>query len=270
MFGLFGGGKSAEAASVIAAELGAQLQKQTKMPQGSASASQGSDFECRIVQLRGHAPAGEWVPEVIPEETQPVYVVPATAGQPALAILSDSDFHLQVWELSSDKRSRFIKRRPVLLDTAQEGWGMYFPIQVACLPGRQVAVAVGYTAPMIKRALYLYATASNQFRRIDSIESDMWGSPGSFETLAVSASAKLVNYRTGAIRLGAENYVYRYDHILLFSATHPQGLEVIKLGLDDGNLLEWAMQGKTLWLRTHDKRKQPQQFVWSLDLQRVL
>lgn len=272
MFGLFGGGKSAEAASVIAPELGALLQKQSKMPQGGASASQGSGFECRIAQLRGHAPKGEWVAEVIPEETQPVYIVPATHGQPALAILADSDFRLQVWELSSDKQARFIEQRPVKLEAAQEAWGMYFALEVACLPGHQVALAVGYTAPMMKRALFLYTPDSNQFRRIDGIESDMSGPPpfSSFETLAASPTAKLVNYRTGVIRLGAENYVYRYNHILLFSPSHPQGLEVLKLGLDDGNLREWAMQGKTLWLRTHDKRKQPKDFIWSLDLQRVL
>lgn len=271
MFGLFGGGKSAETASVIAPQLAALMQKQSKMPQISP-ASQGGDAECRIAQLRGHAPTGEWVPEAIPEQTQPVYVVPAAAGQPALAILADAEFHLQVWELSSDKQARFVKRRPVKLEAAQEAWGMYFPLAVACLPGRQAAVAVGYTAPMMKRALYLYAADSNQFRRIDSIESDMSGPPpfSSFETLAISSNAKLVNYRTGVIRLGAENYVYRYNHILLFSPSHPQGLELIKLGLDDGNLREWAMQGKTLWLRTQDKRKQPQDFVWSLDLQRVL
>jgi hypothetical protein len=272
MFGLFGGKKTAETATVVAPELGTLLQKQSKMPQLNAPASQGSDAECRIAQLRGHAPTGEWVPEVIPEQTQPVFIVPGTAGQPALAILADSDFHLQVWELSSDKPARFIKRRTGKLDAAQEAWGMYFPLEVACLPGHQVAVAVGYTAPMMKRALYLYAADSNQFHRIDGIESDMSGPPpfSSFETLAVSPTAKLVNYRTGVIRLAAENYVYRYNHILLFSPSHPQGLEVIKLGLDDGNLREWAMQGETLWLRTHDKRKPTQDIVWSLDLQRVL
>lgn len=272
MFGLFGGGKSAEAASVIAPELGALLQKQSKMPPTSAAPSQASNTACRIAQLRGHAPSGEWVPEAIPEQTQPAYIVPGAAGQPALAILADADFHLQVWELSADEPARFVKQRPAKLDPAQQAWGMYFPLAVACLPGHQVAVAVGYTAPMMKRALYLYSVDLNQFRRIDDIESDMSGPPpfSSFETLAVSPTAKLVNYRTGLIRLGAENYVNRYNHILLFSPSHPQGLEVIKLGLDDGNLREWAMQGKTLWLRTHDKRKQPQDFVWSLDLQRVL
>lgn len=272
MFGLFGGNKTTETATAIAPEIGAQLQAQNAMPQASGSAPQQRDFECTVAELRGHPPGGEWVSEAVNGETQPVYIIPAAGGRPALAILADPQYRMQIWELSDGKPARFVKQRSVALDPAQGAWAMYFAIEVACLPGHQVAVAVGYTAPAMKRALYLYTPESNEFRRVDAIESDKSGPPpfSSFETLTISPTAKLVNYRTGVLRLGAENYVYQHNHILLFSPNHPHGLEVIKLGLDDGNLREWTMQGKTLWLRTHDKRKQPKDFIWSLDLHRVL
>jgi hypothetical protein len=92
----------------------------------------------------------------------------------------------------------------------------------------------------------------------------------SFETLVATADARLVKYRTGVIRLSAGNFAYQYEHVLLFSPRYPQGMAVLKLGIDDGNVRAWAMQGKTLWLQTHDKRKQPKNFTWSLDLNRVL
>jgi hypothetical protein len=47
-------------------------------------------------------------------------------------------------------------------------------------------------------------------------------------------------------------------------------LEVLKLGIDDGNVRAWAMQGKTLCLQTQDKRKQVKDFAWVLDLNKVL
>lgn len=272
MFGLFGGKKTAETATVIAPEIGEPLRTQNAMPQARSTVKQQSDFECKVAEFRGHPPGGEWVTEEVNGETQPVYLIPATAGQPALAILADPQYRMQIWEMSNDKPARFVRQRSVALDAAQGTWAMYFAIEVACLPGQHVAVAVGYSAPAMKRALYLYAPKSNEFRRVDAIESDKSGPPpfSSFETLAISPTAKLVNYRTGVVRLGAENYVYQHNHILLFSPIHPKGLEVVKLGLDDGNLREWTMQGKTLWLRTHDRRKQPKDFIWSLDLHRVL
>jgi hypothetical protein len=44
---------------------------------------------------------------------------------------------------------------------------------------------------------------------------------------------------------------------------------VLKLGLDDGNVRRWAMNGHTLWLDTVDLRTNAT-FVWSLDLSKVI
>ncbi len=46
---------------------------------------------------------------------------------------------------------------------------------------------------------------------------------------------------------------------------------MLKLGLDDGNVADGRIVGRTLWLRTEDRRneKQPGRFVWSLDLSAV-
>jgi hypothetical protein len=272
MFGLFGGKKSAHPVTTVAAQVGAQLQKQARMPDQLAAPVVPSHPECQTAELRGHAPDGKWTGEQISGETQPVFIVPAGASEPALAILGDSKARMQVWELSSDKPARFVKQRPVTLDANQGSWLMYFPVAASCLPGQQVALSVSHTAPIMKEALYIYSRAGNQFRRIGIIEPEMSGPPpfSSFETLAAAPDARLVLYRTGVIRLNAGNYAYQYDHILLFSARHPQGIEIVKLGIDGGNVRTWAMQGKTLWLQTHDKRQQPKDFSWSLDLSRVL
>ena len=82
----------------------------------------------------------------------------------------------------------------------------------------------------------------------------------------------MVLWHSGQLRVRAEVYVRERDHLLLFSSGHPQGLEVLSLGLDDGNVERWAMVGHTLWIETVDARniEKPVSFVWSLDLTKAL
>jgi hypothetical protein len=120
-------------------------------------------------------------------------------------------------------------------------------------------------------ALYIYDTVNNQFRRIDRIEPEYSALPRTFvESISPTPESLLLMYHTKAIRISAENYAYAHDHILLFSPRFPQGLEVLKLVVDDGNVRAWGLQGKTLWLKTLDKRKGQKEFVWSIDLSQVL
>ena len=95
--------------------------------------------------------------------------------------------------------------------------------------------------------------------------------PHYLDSLQLSPEAVLVVYRTDRVRLAAERYVNRYDHLLLFSPRYPDGLEVARLGIDDGNLRAWRLVGSKLWLQTFDTRGDaPREFAWSLDLARVL
>jgi hypothetical protein len=272
MFGLFNGKKSVKSQTTVAAEVGAVLQSHTAVPAQLPPPVAPAYPACKLAYLRGLPPECQWVPDEVQGETRRVYILPAVAGQSSLAILADANMHLQVWELSSDKKAHFVKPIPVQLDAAQASWGLYYPVAVACLPGNQVALSVAYHATYKKEALYIYTPANNEFRRIEEIEPDMSGGPPfpSFETLAATPEAMLILYHTGRIRLRAETYVYQDDHVVLFSPRHPLGLEIIKLSIDNGNVSAWGMQGKTLWLQTQDRRKKSVDYYWSLDLSKVL
>jgi hypothetical protein len=272
MFGLFNGKKSVKSQTTVAAEVGAVLQSHTAVPAQLPAPIVPAYPVCKLAYLRGLPPEGQWVPDEVLGETRRVYIIPAIAGQPPLALTDDDKEHLQVWELSNDQAARFVKQRPVNLDAAQASWGSYYLVAAAMLPGNQVALSVGYHAPYPKEALYVYSPAINQYRRIERIESDMSSGPPftSFETIAAAPEAMLVLYHTGLIRIAAENYAYEKDHVLLFSPRHPLGLEILKFGIDDGNVRAWGMQGKSLWLQTQDRRKKPIDLYWSLDLTKVL
>jgi hypothetical protein len=273
MFGFFGT-KTAQPATTVAAQVKATLQRQAAVPAQFPPPAVPAFAQWQLAQLRGDPSDAQWEPEAITGETRDAFLIPATAGQPALAVLASADEKqsAQVWELSNDKPARFVKQRPVALDPAQASWFGAYPLAVSCLPGQQAVMAVGYHDPRPQQALFIYDTASNQFRRIDLIAPDYSTGPPFvfFETLVATPEAMLVAYHTDLIRLSAGSYVYQYDHVLLFSARHPQGLEALKLDIDDDNVRAWAMQGNTLWLQTADKRKKAWDFTWSLDLGHVL
>lgn len=273
-FGLFGGKNAAKAATTVATELGSSLKAESVVPAQFAPPIQPSHPACKLSYYRGTPPDASWAQERVTGETLRAFVIPASAGQPPLAILAKGGAknRLQVWELSDDKAARFVKQRQITLGADHASWNADFPIDVVCLPNQMVGLAVGYQAPHAQQAWFTYNPATNQFRQIERIEPEMSTAPPfkSFEVLAASPQAMLVLYHTEAIRLGTGNYVYQHDHVMLFSARHPQGLEILKLNLDDGNIRAWAMQGKQLWLQTEDRRKQAKSFNWSLDLSNVL
>jgi hypothetical protein len=273
MFGLFGK-KAAQAASSVAAEVGAPLQRQQALPAKMPAPAVSAVAACQQAHIRGNPPKAEWVTEEVPGETRRVFLIPAASNHPPLAVLASADDkkQVQVWELSREQPARFVKQRQVNLDPAQASWTLAYPVALTCLPAGRAAIAVGYHDPRKQEALYVYDAQANQFTRVSLIEPERSMPPPftSFEVLAASPNATLVLYHTGAIRLGADKFAYQQDHIRLFSPRYPNGLEIATLDVADGNVRAWAMQGSTLWLRTEDKRKQPQNFIWSLDISKVL
>jgi hypothetical protein len=128
--------------------------------------------------------------------------------------------------------------------------------------------------PRTRHALFLYDIAANAFHKVgDAVLDSSSGAPERmFETWPLAPDGAMVLWHSGEIRVKAEVYVRERDHLLLFSPRHPQGLEVLTLGLDDGNVERWAMVDHTLWLETVDARNidKPAAFVWSLDLSKAL
>ncbi len=273
MFGLFKG-KAARLPSVVAPELRAALKHETALPHAVAPAQ---DTRCAQARVDGTPPKARFVPPEFDGSTRTAVRV---ASRPALAPLGIVNLggdvrRPQFWELASDAAdATFVRQVPVQLDPAEGKWVTARVIEAGCLPGPLLALGLAYATGDTSQSVVTYDRTSHQVRKLaDAVYDASTGHPDSLlDTRAAGADRALLLYHTGELRLRAEVYLREYDHVLVFSPQHPQGLEVLKLGLDDGNVVDWLVVGKTLWLHTQDRRNdgQPGNFFWSLDLSAVL
>jgi hypothetical protein len=273
MFGLFKG-KAARLPSVVAPELRAVLKHETALPHAAAPAQ---DARCAQARVDGTPPKARFVP---PEFDGSVRTALRVASRPGMAPLGIVNMggdvrRPQFWELASDAAdAAFVRQVPVQLDPAEGKWVTARAVEAGCLPGPLVALGLAYAAGDTFQSVVVYDRSTRQVRKLaDAVYDASTGHPDSLlDTRAAGADRALLLYHAGELRLRAEVYLREYDHILVFSPQHPQGVEVLKLGLDDGNVVDWLVVGKTLWLHTQDRRddRQPGTFFWSLDLSAVL
>jgi len=206
-----------------------------------------------------------------PQEQPPpgeAFIIEASGSFPAVALVNTygADLHTEFWEINGD---RFGKPRAATFDPNQAKWSMWSSRGVVPLPAGRVFFHLKYHDPIPRDGVFLYNIATDRVRSLGRISPDWWrGLPLRFvSSLQVRADAVLVRYSSEQERIGPQRYVNHFDHLVLFSPKHPDGLEIVKLGLDDGGVRGWGMVGSRLWLETSDEREAPARaFVWSLDL----
>jgi hypothetical protein len=189
-----------------------------------------------------------------------------------LANIGAEHSRFELWQVTADAPHKFAVKRTARLDAAQDSWSGFLAPSVACLPGNRLLLAVTYYAPQVKEALYVYDLARNEFYSLGRVAPNTDDYDKFFEVQAVSADTAVVLYYTGTKRIAAEKYYNEFNHLRLYSPRYPQGVELLKLGVDDGNVTRWAIADRILFLQTIDKRdaKKPIERMWSLDLSKVL
>ena len=119
--------------------------------------------------------------------------------------------------------------------------------------------------------------ATRRLRELGVAEPDPFtdgpdGRPVHLAALQAGPDAVLVRWHSGRVRLGQWDDVAQEDRVVLFTPRERDGLPVLTLALDDGNIRGWGLQGTTLWLHAIDGRPRPapREYVWSLALGAVL
>lgn len=272
MFGLFKS-KPAALTSTVAPEVGAPLKREAAFITAPTPLPAPAYNRCKPVGVFGAPPNATFRATAIDGESSTGFLVAANGSRPPLALVNrmTDKPSFEIWQMQAGNEQAFAKQQPFTLGPEQAAWHSFTLDDAACLPGDQMLLGVSYRAPAPRQALFLYDLAGQRFKSLGPVELDTSkGVPFRiFETWPVAANAALVLFHTDQLRLKAEVYANKYDHLVLFSDRHPQGLEVLKLGLDDGNVRRWAMNGKTLWLDAVDLRTNAT-FVWSLDLSKLI
>jgi hypothetical protein len=270
VFGLF----KKKFATTVSQEVGATLKRETAFPRSFAPVPAPAWPALRNVSVGAAPPGGRLATTRAEHPPAEAFVVDAP-GQPSLAVVNtyEDDRRSQIWELDAHDPTRFAKQRTVQFDAEQSKWLMYTSESVLVLPASRMLIQLRYHKPRTVDGLYVYDAAANRMRSLGEVEPD-WaqGLPFRYvDGLQLKPDTLLVVYHTGKERLGPQRYVNHFDHLVLFSPRHRDGLEIVTLGLDDGNVRHWGMEGGRLWLQTSDDRGDASQpFVWSLDLARVL
>jgi hypothetical protein len=197
----------------------------------------------------------------------------SAAGAAALVNVYVPKRRVQLWRVDPADRTRLVDQRPLAFDARQDRWLLYSAGEAMALPAGRVLFDLNYDDPAPHDRLCVIDLASGAVKSFNDIEPD-WpaGLPFHFiDSLQLTPDAVLVAYRTDKVRLGSQRYINRFDHLLLFSPRHPDGLEVARIGIDDGNVRDWRFSDGKLWLQSSDDRGDtPRSFNWSLDLRRVL
>ena len=270
IFGLF----KSKYTTTVRPELGGALQRETAYPAVSPPPAP-SYPTLRNVSADAPPPAGTLATERKPQPPAEAFIVDAGAGQPAVALVNTYGAKQSTgfWEVQPGTPARFGKARTSTIDPAQSKWIMWSSEGVLALPSGRILFHLKYHDPRPVDALFLYDIATDRVRRFADVTPD-WprGLPLQYlASLQVRPDTVLVRYGSDKERIGPQRYVNHFDHLVLFSPRHPDGLEIATAGLDDGSVRRWGVIGSRLWLETGDDRANPpRSHVWSLDLTPVL
>ncbi len=259
--------------TTVAAALAAELVGQAAMPE---------DLRAESVLAAPHQTDGDPAPgrpvvAVAPASPRDVFLVPGGLGLPAIALvnLRDPEPRIEGWTLDSSAPtdgSTFAQRRDLRWPTrlASGGWQV---AQAVPLPRLQCLLVLRQEADPRTALVAVMTLADGRLRELGRAEPDPFEpDPVHVAALRASPDATIVRWHEGRVRLGRWGDVAAIGRVMLFTPLERDGLEVLRLSLDDGNIRGWGMAGSTLWLQAIDGRLHPLPRVccWTLDLSRAL
>ncbi len=272
MFSWFGGGKDTRFATVIPPEVGFALQRGRDFPSGTPAVPPGPG-RCSRTALEGTLPAARFTSSVIPGQSASAFRIDGVPGQPPLVIANTlvAPKRFEIWEMDP-AATRFIRRREIVMPAEAGDWIARRIADAACLPAGRLFLAVVYVGARDERVGLRYDTASNALVRLGPLAHRVGDFDAYLDTRPAGRDAVVLRYDSDPVRLAPERDANGRSHFLLFSPRHPDGLEVLTWGLDDGAVGRWNVVDGTLWLELVNPRATgaPVVDVRSLELSKLL
>lgn len=256
--------------SSVHALVGAQLTEMSSYP--AMAPPQISGGVCQKVKIEKDFPQRLVPTNRCIAAQQAGFIFQALEGAHAF-INNPTDSRFDVWSLQKDKMTTTKQMLASSgLNTTPSNWINYNVVDAACLTPVRLLVAVSFLDPRPKLGLYVYNVPERKFTLLAEADVNAHDSNKYFEQLILQPNESLVAYYSDTKRKSAEIYHNYYNHVVLFNERYPNGIEILKLGIDNGNIVKWQVLDKKLLLHTRDNRdhKAPVVRNWSLDISQVL
>ncbi len=202
-----------------------------------------------------------------------VFYVSNEKESSSIAFVNDSDERVfETWTFDNGTFALKNKVNFNRLDASQGNWFKYFVADITPLPNDKLLIAIAIAAPTLEYRLFTYDMNSNEFDFIANIDSHTAHLEQLFESQWLSKESAIVLFYSDTKRKAAEIYHNYYNHLYLFSSIYPQGIPLLKLGIDDGNITNWSVDMDNIRLNTLDNRdpKNLKHAAWSLNISNVI
>ncbi len=275
--------KRPPAPTTVHPALEAELIKEDSLPDTQQSFSSEAPYlHCRKVRVGGNQVYLNYDPETMDAPNHGHLVEGKDIQNPFLFVNNselgpEKNVWFELWTVETGKdytlknKLEFAQFEPA--PNPENFYGIKV-MGVGCLPNRQLLVVIGYWKPGAAFALYRFDIDRLSFTFIhDLISSNKQAQY--FEQIHLDSENVLVLYYSDSRCQASELYFNYYNHILLFTPAHPEGIEILKLGIDIGNVKKWGLIYKKLFIETRDARdsirdKKARIGYWSLDLSQWL
>lgn len=183
-----------------------------------------------------------------------------------LFVHEDQAQRVRIWRLAADgsrPTETLSTEQPISPST------MSIITQVECLSPSRLLVGVSYHVNNVQReALCVLDSNGFSFRKIADVTFTPPDLRNFFSIRRLNADTSLVLYYSDRRRQSMDVYHNYYNHIRLMSPDNPSGVELLKLGIDTGNIQDWAFSDGIVYLKTIDTRPEgpPREGLWSLDI----
>ncbi len=266
-------GKNKESPTTIHPDVGAMLKKINGFPDIERTPASDSLNDCCIkVRIEGVPPDARLIDDPVAQIPRAGFIVRGINGE-ELALLNDPEaFSFDIWRLSYDRKNPTTKVKTGKISEDQSAWVGFHVTGATSLPGKLVLLSVNRYTPRQSPALFLFDVRNSTYKFLASVDPDIRNPLRYFDTRVISPSATMAVFYSGRTRLAAEIYYNRYNHLMLFTKQYPYGIEVMKLGIDTGNVQDWYVRNRTLYLYSLDGRdnNNAREGYWALDLSQLL
>ena len=261
--------KNKEASIVLHSDMGGQLEPVDAIPTNAPIRADNISLSCQMVQLDIDPPhsiieensEAEWLTGFLVEGvTIPPFILVNVRNQ------------IEIWPLTPERTS-FAGEKRKLAGINQDGtWKNFEIVDAAVVTNTKLIIAVTFWSQRPDNALYLVDLKEMLLTQILSKGAAHSTDFEYFEAKPISADTGIVLFYSNRVRAAAEIYHNYTNHLMLVSPKYPTGAELIKLGIDIGNIKEWDLYNRSIYMKTIDGRTSnvPREGQWLLDISSML